>query len=263
MDMGIQGKVAVVCGASTGLGRATAMSLAREGVRVAICARNRKNVEAAAAEIDSKAGVTVLGFAADVTDGKAIDSMLDEVRSKWGAPEILVNNSGGPPPGNFQDTSEEAWDAAHKLTLLAAVSLTRKVLPAMKEKRWGRIVTITSLTVKQPNETLILSNTYRTGLTAFMKTLAGEVAPLGITVNCVCPGFTETERLAELAQNLAAKRHVTVAQVREDWIKAIPAGRLGRPEEIGDLITYLASDRAAYITGASVLADGGHIKALV
>ncbi len=263
MDLGIQGKVAIVCGASAGLGKATAAALAREGAKVAICARNLAHVEAAALEIESATGGKVMPFAADVTDGKALDAMLEKLRGSWGSPDILVNNSGGPPPGNFQDTPESAWEPAYRLMLEAPVALSRKVLPGMKEKRWGRIVTITSLTVKQPAENLLLSNTYRTGLTAFLKTLAGEVAPFGITVNCVCPGYTETERLDELAQNLAGKRGVTPERVREDWKKAIPAGRLGRPEEIGDLIAYLASDRAGYITGVSVLADGGHIRALV
>jgi 3-oxoacyl-[acyl-carrier protein] reductase len=263
MDLGIEGKVALVCGASAGMGRAAALSLAREKAKVAICSRNRASVEAAAAEIRAASGGQVLAWAADVADGKAIDAMLAEIRGQWGAPDILVNNSGGPPPGNFQDTPEEAYEGAHRLMLGAPVALCRKVLPGMKEKRWGRIVTITSLTVKQPNETLLLSNTYRTGLTAFLKTLAGEVAPFGITVNCVCPGYTDTERLNELAQNLASKRGITPAQVRDDWKKMIPAGRLGRPEEIGDLIAYLASDRAGYITGVSILADGGHIRALV
>jgi len=263
MDLGIKGKVAVVCGASSGLGKAAAAALAREGAKVAICSRQAARVETAGREIESATGGQILAVAADVTDARAIDAMLEKVRSQWGAVDILVNNSGGPPPGSFQDTPEEAWEPAHRLTLGAPVALCRKVLPGMKEKRWGRILTITSLTVKQPAENLLLSNTYRTALTAFLKTLAGEVAPFGITVNCVCPGYTETERLDELAQNLAAKRGVTPAQVREDWKKAIPAGRLGRPQEIGDLIAYLASAQAGYITGTSVLADGGHIKALV
>ncbi|HEU5181887.1 MAG TPA: SDR family oxidoreductase [Candidatus Polarisedimenticolia bacterium] len=263
MDLGIQGKIAIVCGASAGLGKATAAALAREGARVAICSRSLARVEAAAREIESTTGGKILPFAADVTDGKALDAMLEKLRGQWGAPDILVNNSGGPPPGNFQDTPESAWEPAYRLTLEAPVALCRKVLAGMKEKRWGRIVTITSLTVKQPAENLLLSNTYRTGLTAFLKTLAGEVAPFGITVNCVCPGYTETERLDELAENLAAKRGVMPAQVREEWKKAIPVGRLGKPEEIGDLIAYLASDKAGYITGVSILADGGHIRALV
>ena len=263
MDLGIKGKVAVVCGASSGLGKATAMSLAREGAKVALCARNPKHLEAAAAAIREACKAEVFFRPTDVTDNKAVEEFLEETHHHLGCPDILVNNAGGPPPGNFQSTPVEAWEVAHRLTLSSAVSFCRQVLPHMQKRRWGRIVTITSLSVKQPIETLILSNTYRTGLTAFMKTLAGEVASSGITVNCVCPGYTDTERLNELAEALAQTRKTTPAQVRQDWEKSIPTGRLGRPEEIADMIAFLASDRAGYITGASILLDGGHIRALV
>src|SRR5215471_16982674 len=261
MELGIKGKVAVVCGSSSGLGKATAMSLAREGVKVALCARSAKTLEATAAEIRQATQAEVYFHATDVTDAKAVEEFLEETHHKVGCPDILVNNAGGPPPGNFQSTPVEAYETAHRLTLSSAVSFSRQVLPHMQKRRWGRIVTITSMSVKQPLETLILSNTYRAGLTAFMKTLAGEVAGTGVTVNCVCPGFTATERLNELAEDLSHKRNMTVAQVRQDWEKSIPAGRLGRPEEIADMITFLASDRAGYITGASILVDGGFIRA--
>ncbi|PYQ14190.1 MAG: 3-oxoacyl-ACP reductase [Acidobacteria bacterium] len=242
MDLGIRGKVAVVCGASAGMGKATALSL-----RLALCARGRSGLEAAAREIQQTTGSEVFCLPTDVTDDKAVGEFLAQTVARLGPPDILVNNSGGPPPGNFQDTPEEAWEIAHRLTLQSAVRFCRKVVGEMKERRWGRIVTITSLTGKQPSETLILSNTYRSGLTAFMKTLAGEVAPFGITVNCVCPGYTDTERLNELAAALAAKRGISIAEV----------------EEIADVITFLASERAGYLTGASLLVDGGHVRALV
>ncbi len=263
MDLGIKGKVAVVCGASAGMGRATALRLGKEGAKVALCARHPGNLEAAALQIREATGAEVFFQTADVTDIKAVEKFLEETHHRLGCPDILVNNAGGPPPGNFESTPVEAWETAHRLTLCSAVSFCRQVLPHMQKRRWGRIVTITSLSVKQPIETLILSNTYRTGLTAFMKTLAGEVAPFGITVNCVCPGYTDTERLNELADAQAAKRGITRAQVRQEWEKSIPAGRLGRPEEIADLIAFLASERAGYLTGASILVDGGHIRALV
>ena len=263
MDLGIRGKVAVVCGASAGLGKATALSLAHEGAKVALCARHPGHLEAAAQQIGQATGAEVFFHPADVTDEKSIERFIAEAQRQLGPVDILVNNAGGPPPGNFQDTPVEAWETAHRLTLASAVTFCRKVVPGMKERRWGRVVTITSLSVKQPLETLILSNTYRAGLTAFMKTLAGEVAAYGVTVNCVCPGFTATERLNELAADLAAKRGVTPAQVRQDWEKSIPAGRLGRPEEIADFIAFLASDRAGYLTGTSVLVDGGFVRALV
>ena len=263
MDLGIRGKVAVVCGASAGMGKATALSLGREGVRLALCARGQANLEAAAREIQQATGSEVYCLATDVADEESVREFLAQTVVRLGPPDILVNNAGGTPPGNFQDTPEEAWEGAHRLTLQSAVGFCRKVLGGMKERRWGRIVTITSFTVKQPSETLILSNTYRTGLTAFMKTLAGEVASFGITVNCVCPGYTDTERLNELAEALAAKRGTSVAEVRRDWEKSIPVGRLGRPEEIADVITFLASERAGYLTGASLLVDGGYVRALV
>jgi len=263
MDLGICGKVAVVCGASVGMGKAAALSLAREGAKVALCARNPGNLEATARQIQQASGAEVFFQPADVTDEKAVERFLAETEHRLGPPDILVNNAGGPPPGNFQDTPVEAWETAHRLTLLSAVAFCRSLVPGMKQRRWGRIVTITSLTVKQPSETLILSNTYRAGLTAFMKTLAGEVAAYGVTVNCVCPGYTDTERLNELGEALAAKRGITTAQVRQEWEKSIPAGRLARPEEIADLIAFLASDRAGYLTGASILVDGGYVRALV
>jgi 3-oxoacyl-[acyl-carrier protein] reductase len=263
MDLGIRGKVAIVCGASAGMGRATALGLAREGAKVAMCARGRKNLETAARDVNKVAKSEVFHLPTDITDEDAVKGFLAETIARLGPPDILINNAAGPPPGNFQETPEEAWDAAHELTLQSAVRFTRMVLGEMRERRWGRIVTITSLAVKQPIETLILSNTYRTGLTAFMKTLAGEVAPFGITVNCVCPGYTDTERLGELAQSLAAKRGVSIEEVRRDWEKGIPMGRLAKPEEVADVITFLASKRAGYITGASILVDGGHVRALV
>ena len=255
--------MAVVCGASAGMGKATALSLSGEGARVAICSRNREMLEAAAREIRSATGCEVLAHPADVTDERAIGAFLSEVSRRLGPPEILVNNTGGPPAGNFEETPPEAWEKAHRLTLQSAISFCRRVVPGMKERGWGRIISITSLTVKQPSETLILSNAYRTALTAFSKTLAGELAPFGVTVNCVCPGYTDTERLQDLAATAATKRNVRPEEIQREWEKSIPAGRLGRPEEVADLITFLASERAGYITGASILVDGGFVRALV
>jgi 3-oxoacyl-[acyl-carrier protein] reductase len=263
MDLGIRGKVAWVTGSSAGMGKATALSLAREGAKLALCSRSQENLEAAARQIREATGVDPFVHVADVTDEKAVQGFAEAAERGLGPPDILVNNAGGPPPGGFQDTPTEAWEKAHRLTLQSAISFCREVVPGMKQRRWGRIVTITSLTVKQPIETLLLSNTYRAGLTAFMKSLAGEVAPFGVTVNCICPGYTATERLNELAQAQAAKRNITAAQVRQEWEKSIPAGRLGRPEEIADFIAFVASDRAGYLTGASILVDGGHVRALV
>jgi 3-oxoacyl-[acyl-carrier protein] reductase len=232
-------------------------------VKLALCARSEKNLEAAAQEIKKVAKSEVFYLPADVTSESDVGEFLAQTVKRLGPPDILVNNAAGPPQGSFQDLPEEAWNVAHQLTLQSAIRFCRMVLGPMRERQWGRIVTITSLAVKQPIETLILSNTYRSGLTAFMKTLAGEVAPFGITVNCVCPGYTDTERLIDLSQALAAKRGVSVPEIRREWEKSIPLGRLARPEEIADVITFLASKRAGYITGASLLVDGGHVRALV
>ena len=263
MDLGIKGRVAWVTGSSAGMGKATALSLAREGAKLALCSRSQANLETAARQIRQATGVDPFVHVADVTDEKAVGGFAEAAERKLGPPDILVNNAGGPPPGGFRDTPMEAWEAAHRLTLQSAISFCRRVVPGMTQRGWGRIVTITSLTVKQPIETLLLSNTYRAGLTAFMKSLAGEVAPFGVTVNCICPGYTATERLSELAEAQAKRRNITPVQVRQEWEKSIPAGRLGRPEEIADFIAFIASDRAGYLTGASILVDGGHIRALV
>lgn len=263
MDLGIAGKVAVVSGASAGMGKAAALALAREGARVGICARRWETLEAAAREIASATGSEVVAVPADVTDETAVERFLAEVTRRLGPADILVNNAGGPPPGNFEETGAGAWDQAHRLTFHSAVVFCRHVVPSMKDRGWGRIVSITSLTVKQPAENLILSNSYRSALTAFSKTLAGELAPRGITVNCVCPGYTDTERLGELADSIATRRRISAAEVRTEWERAVPSGRLGRPEEVADLIAFLASERAAYLTGASILVDGGLVRALV
>lgn len=263
MDLGIKGRVAVVCGASAGLGKATALSLSQEGARVAICARGAEALEKTAEEIRNVAGGEVLAHAVDLTDSEAIDGFFDRVRNELGSPEILVNNAGGPPAGNFEELQDGSWEVAHRLTFQSAVQCCRRVIPEMKLRNWGRILTITSLTVKQPAENLILSNCYRSALTAFSKTLAGDLSAHGITINCVCPGYTDTERLNELAESLSRKQGKTAGEVRRDWERAIPAGRLGRPEEIGAVITFLASEQAGYLTGASVLVDGGLVRALV
>ncbi len=263
MDLGIKGRCAIVAASSQGIGRAVARALALEGADLVMCARGERALEAAAAAIERESGRQVLRRALDVTDAEAIPAFVEEVGRRFGRIDILVHNAGGPPPGTLDDVSEEAWGQALELNLLSAVRLIRAVVPWMKRQRWGRIVNLTSISVKQPIPGLILSNTARTGLWGFSKTIARELAPHGILVNLVCPGYTRTDRLGELAEDLSRRQGVSVEQVFRGWEAEIPLGRLGKPEEIADLVAYLCSERASYLTGTAIQADGGLVRGLL
>lgn len=247
MDLGISGKIALVTGASKGIGFAVASGLAAEGVKVALSARNEDSLAEAVEKVRA-AGGDCYGFPADVSDEGQIDSLFARVQEELGDPQILVVNSGGPPGGKASGLSEEQWSVAFDLTLMSAVRTSRAALPAMRQAGWGRIINITSLTVKQPVLTLTLSNAFRAAVTGYAKTLSGEVAAEGITVNNVGPGYTETERLEELFTDDSA---------RDRLLSSIPAGRFGTPEEIASVAVYLASRQAAYITGQTITPDGG------
>lgn len=263
MDLELEGRSAIVAGASSGIGKAVAAALLREGARVVICSRDAARIEAAADDLERHGGRRPLPMVADVTDAAAITRLVAEVGERQGPLHIAVANAGGPPSGPFEAHDDAAWEAAFRLNLLSGVRLARAVLPGMRAARWGRIIFLTSLTVKEPLPGLILSNSVRAGVTGLAKTLAREVASDGITVNSVCPGFTDTERLGELALASAARQDTTPAAIRQGWIDAIPLGRLGRPAEIGDLVAFLASERAAYLTGITVQIDGGYVKSLL
>ena len=263
MDLGLKNKVALVAAGSRGLGRAVAEELAAEGASLLLCAREEQTLAETAAAIAESTNAHVLAVPADVTVIDDIKRLVGAGIERFGQIDILVTNAGGPPAGSFDQLTREQWDEAIKLTLLSAVELARQVLPSMKERRWGRIVNITSIAVKQPVEGLLLSNSLRAGLTGFARTLANEVAPQGITVNNVLPGYTRTERLDELAETMAEKQGISVGEFRGVWEKEIPMGRLGEPRELGALIAFLASERAAYITGTSIQVDGGWIRSLL
>lgn len=263
MDLGLKGKVALVAAASKGLGKAAAQELAQEGARVAIAARHQEELEAAAEEIRRTAGGEVLAVPADVTRRADLEALVRTVEERWGRIDILVNNAGGPRPGLFAEMTDQDWLDALQLNLLSAIRLTALVLPGMRRRRWGRIINITSVAVKQPMPNLILSNTARSGVVAMAKTLAGQVAAEGITVNNVCPGYTLTERMRNLAQAQAQAEGVRPEEVIARWERTIPAGRLGRPEELAALIAFLASERAAYITGTTIQVDGGWVQSLL
>ena len=262
MELGLEGKVALVAAASRGLGYAIAHELAAEGAAIVICARSEGRLKEAAREIGAATGARVVAVAGDVAKLADVLSIVDQALSDFGRVDVLVTNSGGPPPGTFDTTSAEAWKAAVDVLLTSAVELTRAVLPGMKQRRFGRILNVTSITVKQPVENLILSNALRAAVTGMARTLASEVAPFGITVNNLLPGYTRTERLSELADASAARTGGAAADFYARLEGEIPARRLGEPRELAALAAFLASERAAYITGQSIAVDGGWIRGL-
>jgi 3-oxoacyl-[acyl-carrier protein] reductase len=263
MDLGIRGRTALVTGASKGIGRAVAESLAREGADVVLVSRGGEALETAAQELRARHGVKAVGLACDLARAEEIHAMAGAAAGAIGPIDILVTNAGGPPSGPFDRTPAEAWSRAADLTLGSVVALCREVLPRMKERAWGRIVHLTSVSVKQPLTNLVLSNTLRAAVAGLSKTLAEEYAPFGITVNCIATGWTDTDRLDEIAVSASSTRGIKKEDVRAGWIAAIPSGRLARPEEIADATAFLASDRAAYITGAVVAVDGGFCRGLL
>ncbi|HKU75680.1 MAG TPA: SDR family oxidoreductase [Pyrinomonadaceae bacterium] len=263
MDLGLKNKVALVAAGSRGLGRAVAEELAAEGASLLLCARDAQTLAETAAAIAESSGAHVLAVPADVTVIDDIKRLVEAGVERFGQIDILVTNAGGPPAGTFDKLTREQWDEAIKLTLLSAVELARQVLPGMKKRRWGRIINITSIAVKQPVDGLLLSNSLRAGLTGFARTLANEVAPDGITVNNVLPGYTRTERLEHLVEFMAEKQGISVEDFRGTWEKEIPMGRLGDPRELAATIAFLASERASYITGTSIQVDGGWIRSLL
>lgn len=263
MDLGLKDKVALIVASSQGLGRAVAEELAAEGASLVLCARQPQALAEVAAAIAGNTGAHVLAVPADVTVVDDIKRVVDAANERFGRIDILVTNAGGPPAGTFDQITREQWQDALKLTLLSAIELARQVLPGMKERRWGRILNITSIAVKQPVENLMLSNSLRAGLTGFARTLANEVAADGITVNNILPGYTRTERLDELANMMAAKQGISPDEFRGKWEKEIPMGRLGEPREFAALAAFLVSERASYITGTSIQVDGGWIRSLL
>ncbi len=263
MDMGLRGKVALVAAASKGLGKAAALALAREGANVAICARNAAALEAAAADIRSATGVDVLAVTADVTKAEDIGTFVTRAAEHFGRIDILVTNAGGPPPGTFDMFSDADWQAAFNLTLLSVVRMIRAALPYLRKAGGGRIVNITSASVKQPIEGLIFSNSLRPGIVGLAKTLSFELAKDNILVNNVAPGYHDTDRVKELDAARAAREGRSVADVARDNIKSIPLGRRGKPAELASLIVYLCSSHAGFITGATIQVGGGANRAIM
>jgi 3-oxoacyl-[acyl-carrier protein] reductase len=263
LDLGLRGKVAVVSASSKGIGRAIAEELAAEGANLVICARGEDALRQTAESIRKTSGVTVADVTADVSGQSGIDRVAKTALDKFGKVDILVTNSGGPPSGPFESLTPEMWDAAIRLLLTSAVGLARALLPGMKDRKWGRILNVTSIAVKQPIDGLMLSNSLRAAVTGFARTLANEVAPFNVTVNNIMPGYTRTDRVEELARATGGRSGATAKDTFDKWEKEIPMGRLGEPRELAALAAFLASERASYITGSSIAVDGGWIRSLL
>ncbi len=263
MDLGLHGKIALVTAASKGLGKAVAQRLAQEGAHVAICARGEEHLSRTAAEIKTGTGRQVLAFPADVSDPAAVNALVEATIERFGRIDVLVTNAGGPPPGQFLDLAPEDWEAAARLTLMSAVRLCYAVVPVMKEQGEGSILAMTSITVKQPLPNLILSNSLRLGVIGLVKTLADELAPFGIRVNAICPGWTRTARVDQLLRDRAERNGTTPEEEAAKIAAAIPLGRMGTPEEFAAAAAFLVSPAASYITGVSLLVDGGMYRGVM
>jgi 3-oxoacyl-[acyl-carrier protein] reductase len=262
MDLGIKKKVALVAASSRGLGKAIALQLSREGAKVVICSRNKARLFKTRDEIAAETGGVVSAFVADVRIKKQVSQMVEQTVNELGGIDILVSNAGGPPSGMADDFGLNDYRDAVELNLLSTINLCYEVIPFMKKQAWGRIINLTSVAAKQPIDSLILSNTARAGVLGFSKSLSNQVASHGITVNSICPGYTKTERVEELAQSFAESGKGSVEDFYKNIQKNIPAGRLGTPEEIAQAVAFLASEGAGYITGVSLQVDGGYIKGL-
>lgn len=262
MDLGLTGRVAIVAASTKGLGLASARALASEGCRVCVSSRRADAAESVAREIARACGTETLGLACDVTNADACAALVEAVMKQWGRVDILVNNSGGPAPGPFDSATDQGWQEAINTTLMNVVRLSRLCIPHMKQQQWGRIITITSTSAVQPIDNLMLSNALRGAVHGLSKTLATELAPSGILVNCVCPGMHATDRLAHLATARAKSSGQSVEEAYAALAQGIPVGRLGRPDELGATVAFLASERASFITGTSIIVDGGATRSI-
>ena len=263
MDLGLKDKVAVVGASSKGLGKAIALGLAEEGAKVTICARAAETLEETAAEIHEKTGAEVLAVPTDVSQPEQVSGLIAKAIDRFGEIDILVSNAGGPRAGRFADLSLEDYQAALHLNLLSTINLCRGVVPSMKARGGGRIINLTSISVKQPVDGLMLSNMARTGVIGFAKTLASELAPDNILINNVCPGVIFTDRIKQLATVRAEEAGITYEEALANMTQEIPLGRIGDPKEFANLVVFLASGRASYITGTTIQVDGGMSKGLL
>ncbi len=262
MDLGLKGRIAVVCGASRGIAYATAEALAREGASLAIVSRNHDALVSAAERLRAL-GADVLTVVSDLSTTDGTQRVAEAVTTRFARVDVLITNTGGPPTGSALSHDWSAWQRASELLLRSAVELTRAFVPGMQAQRWGRVVGITSFAVKQPVPSLVLSNSLRAAVTGFYRTLADEVARDGVTVNTVLPGYTATERLDELATATMERTGITRDAVFDRWRAETPAARLAAPSEIGAVVAFLASEQAGFVTGQAICVDGGAARSLL
>lgn len=262
MDLGLKNRVAIVAASSQGIGRATAEAFAAEGCRVAMCARNAERLEKAAEEIRAKHRADVLAQAFDVTDAEAVHNLVEAVAAKFGSVDICVTNAAGPPAKGFLAASIDDWRKAIDANFLSSIYFAREVIPHMQRKRWGRIITLTSITTKQPVPDLVLSNAVRAAVVGLVKSLANEFGKDGILVNNVAPGYTATDRLKELAAARSKAQGKAEEEIFVGWAADSALKRVAEPREVADAIVWLASERASFITGQTILVDGGAYKGM-
>ncbi|HKW57870.1 MAG TPA: SDR family oxidoreductase [Candidatus Acidoferrum sp.] len=263
MDLGLQGRVAIVSAASRGLGRAVAEELAREGASIAICSRSAPDIEQAAIEIQAASNRPVFFQAVDVSEASSVSRFVAGVEEHFGRLDVCVTNSGGPPSKLFADATPSDWRSAVDLLLMSTVHFARETLPRMQKNNWGRFITITSSAVKQPVDGLLLSNSVRAAVAGLARTLANEYASHGITVNNVCPGYTRTARLDDLAAAISARTGASPQDVFAGWAHEVPSGRIGTPREFAAVVAFLTSERASYVNGVSLTVDGGMVRGLL
>jgi 3-oxoacyl-[acyl-carrier protein] reductase len=260
MDLSIKGKNAIVCASSQGLGKSAAIDLAKEGVNLAICSRNQDKINLVKSAIEEIANVRVVAIEADLSSEKDINDLFQQVKKELKSIDILINNNGGPPPSTFEELTDEDWQRTFNSTMMSAIRLSKLVLPDMKKNKWGRIINISSVSVKTPVNGLFLSNSIRMGVLGWAKALSDEVAPYGITVNTVCPGTTKTERIEQILKTQSQSSGKDKLELEEAMANSIPMLRIGESTDLSALIAFLASEKASYMTGLAVQVDGGSAR---